>query len=108
MIGGVLAVFTLVFGSWVAVNQLRPGVSTQEVGFVVHDEQTIDVIFDITMPVGAQAHCTIEALDARFGQVGLLDTDIGPMPDQVNRITIEVTTSAPAVTGVVRSCVLAD
>ena len=104
-----LAVLTAAFGVWVAVDRLGPSVSTQEISFfVAPDDTSVEVLFEITMPPGAQADCTLEALDANFGQVGLLDTRLGPFEDRVNQVRIPVATSAPPVTGIVRSCHLLD
>lgn len=108
IIGGTLGVLVLLVGAWFIVDGLRPTATAQEVGFVVHDETSIEIIFDLTMRPGDRAECTVEALDARWGQVGLLDAQIGPMPDWVNRVHLDVATSAPAASGVVRSCALID
>lgn len=104
-----LAVLTAVFGVWVAIDRLGPSVNTQEISFfVAPDNTSVEVLFEITMPPGAQADCTLEALDANFGQVGLLDTRLGPFEERVNQVRVSVATSAAPVTGLVRSCQLAD
>ncbi len=107
--GGVAVVIAVVVLLWISIDRLSESITAQEVGFeVAEDEASVDVIFDLTMPRGREAVCTLEALDARYGQVGLLDEQVGPYPDRVNRVTITVTTSAPPVTGLVRSCHLVE
>lgn len=108
IIAAAVAVVGLAVGAWIVIDHLRPSVTAQEVGFVVHDETSIEVILDVTMPPGERAECTVEALDAQWGLVGLLETEVGPMTEWVNRVHIDVATSAPASSGVVRSCTLLD
>ncbi|MGC0273657.1 DUF4307 domain-containing protein [Pseudactinotalea sp. Z1739] len=104
-----VAVLAGAFGLWVATDRLAPSVSTQEISFfVAPDQASVEVLFEITMPPGEQADCTIEALDANFGQVGLLDTRLGPFQDRVNQVRVPVATSAAPVTGIVRSCELVN
>lgn len=106
LLGSVLALLAGAFLTWVIVDELSsPSVSTQDVDFdVAADQRSVDVIFDITMPPGTEADCTVEAVDANFGQVGLLDVRLGPFESQVNRVTITVATSADPVLGKVDSC----
>lgn len=109
ILAGVLTVIALGVGAWIAVGHLGRSVTTQDVGFAVAaDQRSVDVTFDITMPPNTTAVCTLESLDARYGQVGLLDAAVGPMPNRVNRVTFTVATSAPPVTGFVRSCDVID
>ncbi|HLS13810.1 MAG TPA: DUF4307 domain-containing protein [Beutenbergiaceae bacterium] len=108
IIAAAVAVVGLAVGSWIVIDQLRPSVTAQEVGFVVHDETSIEIILDVTMPPGERAECTVEALDAQWGLVGLLEAEVGPMTEWVNRVHIDVATSARASSGVVQSCTLLD
>lgn len=104
-----LAVLATAFLVWVISDMVGPTVETQEVSFTVADDQaSVEVVFDITMPVGYQADCTLESLDAHFGQAGLLDVRLGPFETQVNRVTETISTSATPVTGNVRSCELVE
>lgn len=108
LLTGALAAVAVAFGAWVAVSHVTASVTTQEVGFqIAADDSSVAVTFDITMPRDAVARCTLEALDARYAQVGLLDVEVGPFTQRVNRVTASVATSAPPVTAIVRSCRLA-
>lgn len=104
-----LAVLATAFLAWVISDMIGPTVETQEVSFVVAEDQaSVEVTFDITMPVGSQADCTLESLDTNFGQAGLLDVRLGPFDTQVTRISETIHTSAAPVTGNVRSCELVE
>lgn len=107
VVASVSAVLGLAVVVWLSLGLLRPGVEARDVGFTVHDETSIEVVFDVTMAPGATATCTIEALNTAFGQIGLLDVEVGPSQSDTVRVTVDVATTELATTGVVRDCVLA-
>lgn len=107
VVASVSAVLGLAVVVWLSLGLLRPGVEARDVGFTVQDETSIEVVFDVTMAPGATATCTIEALNTAFGQVGLLDVEVGPSQSDTVRFTVDVATTELATTGVVRDCVLA-
>mgnify|MGYP001943990274 FL=1 len=108
LLAGVLAVLGSAFLVWVIVHHLLgPTVQAQEVSFVVApDEASVEVVFDISMPPGHQADCTLEALDRNFGQAGLVDVRVGPFDATTVRLSETIATSAAPVTAQIRSCEL--
>lgn len=93
---------------WLAIGVLQPDVTSQDVGFTVRDETSVEVVFDVHLPPGARATCTVEALSSGFGQVGLVDVEVGPTDRSPVRVRVDVATSELAATGIVRDCALQD
>lgn len=105
---GVLAVAGIAVLVWIAIDMFAPTVDSRDVGFHVVDAESVRVTFDVTKPAERTAMCTLEALSTGYGQVGLLEVEIGPQSAGTVRITSEVATSELATTGLVRACTLTD
>lgn len=88
---------------WVAVGRQSP-VTATDIGFVIPDDQHVQVTYEVVKKRELTAVCTLTALDAGKGTVGLATVRIGPATTEVTRHTDTVRTSAMAVTGFVKGC----
>ncbi len=89
---------------WAGLGQARADVRWNDVGFAIHGDSSVEVTYDVGKDPAKTAVCTLQALDASKGTVGLAQVTIGPRPQQVTRNVGTVRTSALAVTGIVRDC----
>jgi hypothetical protein len=87
----------------IAQQQAHP-VEHDVVGFDVHDAESIDVTFQVHMPPGTTAVCTIEALAPSYAQVGTVDVEVGPAESRTSVYEVTVGTSQEATSGVVAGC----
>ena len=101
VVGVVVALGLLAF---VTRGVLANPVHWQDYGYKVVDDGHIRVTFEVTKPKGATATCTVQALSASFGQVGVQTVTVPPGPEPTVRMTVEVRTAEPAVSGTVQSC----
>ena len=101
VVGVVVVLAVLAF---VTRGLLSNPVHWQDYGYKVVDAGHIRVTFDVTRPKGATATCTVEALSESFGQVGVQTVTVPPGQESTVRMTVEIRTAEPAVTGTVRSC----
>jgi hypothetical protein len=102
---GVTAVVVLAWILWVVIESRSP-VHWTDVGFRIVSDQRVDVTYDVHKDADLSATCTLRALDQGKGTVGTADVVVGPSTSDVTRRTDTVRTSALAVTGFVRSCVV--
>ncbi|WP_318842864.1 DUF4307 domain-containing protein [Myceligenerans pegani] len=86
----------------------RNPVSFRDIGFSVESAEQVSVTFDVMMPPGTTAVCTITALDPSYAEVGSLDVEVGPGERDAIRVTAEVRTTQEATTGVVDHCSAGD
>jgi hypothetical protein len=100
-----LIVAALAWFAWAAYSGRQSATGT-DVGFVVVDDGTVQVTFDVTKPRDATASCTIEALDSGFSVVGSVAVRVGPADHGVVRRTATVRTTNRATAGRVVSCSL--
>jgi Domain of unknown function (DUF4307) len=102
----VLAVLVAAAVGWFAWASYsgRQSATGTDVGFVVVDDSTVRVTFDVTKPKDATARCTLEAMDSGFGVVGTVQVRVGPSDHGVVRQTATVRTTNRATTGRVTSC----
>lgn len=100
------AVLFLAVALWAAYNLSRTDVSWNDIGYSVHDAGSVSVDFNVTMEPGTSARCSIEALNANFAQVGLIDVEIPPSEKLTTRHNVTVATQELAVTGIVNTCVV--
>lgn len=91
--------------AWFAVEQTRSEPVTAEVvGFDAPGPEQIEVTFQVHMPPGSTAVCTVEALASSYAQVGTLDVPVGPVDGTTSTHVVTVSTSEQATTGVVDDC----
>ena len=60
--------------------------------------------FDVSMPPGTEAVCTVTALSKNFAEVGAVDVEVGPDAARTARHTVTIATTELATTGVVDHC----
>ncbi len=103
VLGVALAVvaFTLV-----AVSALDRDVRWRDVGFTVVDPGRVQVRFEVYGDPGDMLRCQVRAADARYGDVGQVEVDLGPLPVRGLAEEVEVRTVAPASSASVRTCVV--
>jgi hypothetical protein len=82
----------------------RAAATGTDVGFVVVDDGTVRVTFDVTKPKDRGATCTIRALDSGFAVVGTVQVQVPASGRSVVRQTSTVRTTNRATTGGVESC----
>lgn len=100
----VLAVVGLAVVLWLGVGAARTPVRWDEVGFRVDGTTAIELTFDLTKDPEATAVCRVQALSARFAEVGVQTVTIGPAGTRTQRVTTTIPTAEEAVSAVVTSC----
>jgi hypothetical protein len=99
----VVVVGALVWFAWAAWSG-RASATGTDVGFVVVDNGSVRVTYDVTKPKDRTATCTIEALDSGFSVVGTVRVQVRRSTHDVVRQTSTVRTTNRATTGRVVSC----
>lgn len=79
-------------------------VSHRDIGYRVISDFEIEIDFEVTRPTGSGVSCELEALNSSFAVVGWKEFSLAPSQSLAERFTVRITTTQPAVTGVVRSC----
>lgn len=90
----------VVFGGW----QQGKDVDFQVLHYSVIDEGAVQVDVQVTVPSNATVVCAVEALSTSHGTVGWKLVTIPDGDDHTRRFTSTLVTTAPATTGLVRSC----
>ena len=98
----------LALGSFAAVTAavLDTDVRWRDVSFEVVDDRRVEVRFEVYAGEGDEVRCLVRAADARYGDVGQVEVDLGPLPARGEARTVQVRTVAPASSASVRTCVL--
>jgi len=92
--------------AWFTIADTRSDpVTFADVGFSVVGPEAVDVTFDVSMPPGTAAVCTVTALSRNFAEVGAVDVEVGPDTARTTRHTVTIATTELATTGVVDHCV---
>lgn len=91
--------------AWFAwADAQRNPVSFREIGFAIESSEQVSVMFDVMMPPGTTAECTVTALSPSYAEVGSLDVEVGPGERDTIRVTADVRTTQEATTGIVDHC----
>lgn len=99
-----LTVVGLAWVVYAGLGAAQRDVRWSDVGYDVVDATTVEVTFSVVKDPGATAVCRVEALDARFAQVGIATVDVGPSDERGVTSRVTVRTQERAVTGVVDTC----
>lgn len=87
-----------------AVISTDQPIRTEEASLRVIDDTAVEVDYIVHMDPGTTAECTVLALNARFGQVGVGHQQIGPVDQRSTAVTTRVATTEPATGARVASC----
>ncbi len=98
------AIVVAVALGWVAWGMLQPRADGEVGRFEVVGDERVDLVLEVTRPVGRTAVCTVEALGAGFAQVGLADIVVDPATTAFSQVEVSIATSASATVATVRSC----
>lgn len=98
------AALVLAYGTWVSVAQSQ-GPAFTEIGHVIIDDGTAEVRFEVTRDEGQAVRCTVHGLDAGNAEVGVTSIDVPASGPRSVQETVQVRTTARAVTVQVEACV---
>lgn len=93
---------------WAGMSFSNAPVTWKDLGYSVKDSSEVEVSFTVSTEPGNATRCTVEALNSRYAQVGVLDVDIPPADVGTTRHTVTVSTQELAVTGIVDTCVVVE
>lgn len=102
----VFAAVVVAFAVWVGVEKGRTGVTWIELGLEVPDAGTARLTFQVELPKGATAVCTVSMRNDALAEVGRVDVTVGPSDTGRVRTTATARTSERASGARVSSCVL--
>lgn len=104
IIGGIVAAAVVGVAGWYTVRGSAEAVDITGLGFVLNDEHTVTVKFQITSPTDRPVHCIIEAQDEEFGIVGWRVVEYPASSAHARAFEERVPTIGEATTGLVNSC----
>lgn len=89
---------------WAGLSQPTAQFEARDTGWEQIDERTISVMFELSVEPGTPMSCAVQALNAQYGIVGWVITDIPPSTIRTRVFEQEVRTSETAVTGLLYRC----
>ncbi|WP_368499309.1 DUF4307 domain-containing protein [Herbiconiux sp. A18JL235] len=102
--GAAVAVVIAAWVVWAGLDGTNSTIGTQDTAHRVIDDRSVEVSFDVTIPVGDTASCVVQALSEKFAVVGWKVIDI-PASDRATQSFSElVRTSELATTGLIYDC----
>lgn len=89
---------------WGGVLETPATLNTRDLGYVLTSEREVEVRFEVTTPPGTAVSCAVQALSASYGVVGWRIVDLEPSERWTRTFRETLTTSEPAVTGLLYEC----
>lgn len=99
-----LAVVGVAVVVWIGLVQAGKPVRWDEVGFRVDGPTQTELTFDVTKDPDETVTCRVQALSARFAEVGVQTVEVGPAGTRTQRVTATIPTAEEAVSAVVVTC----
>lgn len=100
----IAAVLGLALLAYVGVRATYKPVSVETIRYEHLDETRIAITFQITMPPGTEASCTLEALNEGRAQVGFTEVIVPAQEERQSAHRVELATQGDAVSGLVTGC----
>lgn len=100
---GILIVAVLVVW-WVGTDPTSTQLQSRTIGYVIEDDSTVQVTFEVSVDAGTPVRCAIEALNTAYGVVGWVELDLPPTDAYTSSHRVDVRTSELATTGLVSEC----
>ncbi|MFS0852656.1 DUF4307 domain-containing protein [Microbacterium sp. 179-I 3D4 NHS] len=104
IVAGAIAVLAVGAYGWMTVTQSMNSVDADDLGFVLVDEHSVDVRFQVSGVQGKDVVCIVEALDEEFGVVGWKVVEIPDVASHSQAQSARVPTVSAATTGLVNTC----
>lgn len=103
--GILIAIAAVVVGgfAWLTVANALDDVASETTGFRI-DERSVTLDFQLTVPIGRDVACALEAQDEEHGVVGWKIVEFPASEAHTRAFREEIPTTAPATTGLVNSC----
>lgn len=106
ILGAVLVASITAWVAWASFGSGNP-VTYSKLSQHVVDQTLVDVTFQVAMPPGKRAICTVRAVNTGRTPVGNVDVTVGPSTDRSFSVTVRLPTMEQAAAGDVKACVLA-
>lgn len=97
----VLGLLWLVF---VAFSGDDTQLQSTDIGYEIVDENTVTIDWGVTAPANADVSCALQALNAGRGIVGWRIVELPASSDRVRQFSETLTTTEPAVNGLIYRC----
>lgn len=104
---GVLAV-TVLWSVWAGLGQSSASLETHDIGHDAQDAHHSIIQFSVTVEPGTPVRCAVQALDTSYGTVGWVEVDLPAADVWTTEHSVEVLTSAQAVSGQAYRCWLVE
>jgi len=104
LVAVVVGLVAVVAFAWVSWGMLQPSAEGEVGVFTAVDDGHVELVLEVTRPVGSTAVCTLEAVGSGFGQVGIVDVTVAPADTQVSRVHLTMATSETATIAMVKRC----
>jgi hypothetical protein len=105
-IGGAIAVAIVVVAwvIWAGLDQAGATLDSEDVGAVIVNSTTVQVRYEISMPVGQTAKCALQAQSADHSIVGWKIVDVPASKSTTNDYSQTVKTVGKPTTGLIYEC----
>ncbi len=103
-LASVIVVSLISWGIWTDAMGFGPSVSARDIGHSIIDDRTVSVDFELTATTGHEVACEIEAMNKSFTIVGWKVVVFPASTERIRVLREVITTSEPAVTGLVGTC----
>jgi len=102
----VFVVLGVGFAAWAAAGRGRGDVAWTDLGLSQVSDTSVTVSFQLALPPGRTATCTVRAVNEGLVEVGRRDVVLGPSGNGQLRTTVTLRTTQRATGGGVKACVL--
>jgi hypothetical protein len=89
---------------WTTIARTIEAVDAVDTGFLVEDEESVTITFQITAPPDRAFACALEAQDEDHGIVGWRIVEFDASGERQRAFTERIPTVAEATTGLVNAC----
>lgn len=95
---------TVAWVIWAGPLQPAGTLESRDLGFVIRDDESVEVRFEVTTAPGTPVTCALQSLDEQFGIVGWKIVELPPSDRRTRTFSETLVTTHTPVTGTIYRC----
>jgi hypothetical protein len=104
IVGAAVLVAAIAWVIWVGLFGPTASLESRTTGYVVVDDSTVQVRYEVTVDAGRTVSCAVQALNSSFETVGWRIVELPASEQRTRALTEVLRTTEPAVTGLIYRC----
>jgi hypothetical protein len=102
--GAIVAIVVVAWVIWAGLDEANGSIDAEDAGHSIIDSRTVEISFQVSMPVGSTAECALQAQNVDHTVIGWKVVEVPASTHPTNTYRERVTTTEKPTAGLISSC----